>query len=132
MPELPIEIKPGDIIKRPLDVAIKAIGGKEESGFSLKNIKGYIQQIKEIKDMAESLGLDLSSLGLKMPGQKKGGGDAPAPAGPPAIGGAQQLRNFLKLLQVRYGDITVNELLEKLKTEFGDWKISNFTKGGLV
>jgi hypothetical protein len=133
MPELPIEIKPSDIIKRPLDVAIKAAtGAKQEGGFSLKNIKGYIDQIKEIKELAEGFGLDLSSFGLKMPGQKKGGGDALVPTGPPAIGGGQQVRNFLKLLQARYGDITVTELLEKLKTEFGDWKISNFTKGGLV
>jgi hypothetical protein len=55
----------------------------------------------------------------------------PMPDSPSSTGG-QQVRNFLKLLQVRYGDITVSELLEKLKAEFGDWKISNFTKGGLV
>jgi hypothetical protein len=129
MPE-PIEITPADIIRRPLNVATQgATKAAGEGGFSLKNIKGYIQQFKEIKDLAEDLGIDLSSFGLKLPGQKK---EAVADARDPALTGGQQIRNFLKLLQARYGDITVNELLEKLRAEFGDWKISNFTKGGLV
>jgi hypothetical protein len=131
MPD-PIEIRPEDIIRRPANLVPNAVGkaAGEGGGFSIKNLKGYIQQFKEIKDLAESLGVDLSSLGLKMPGQKKEA--APADARVPALTGVQQIRNFLKLLQAKYGDITVNELLEKLKAEFGDWKISNFTKGGIV
>ena len=126
----PIEIRPGDIIPRPTSIVplAKSAAG-EGGGFSLKNIKSMLEQVKEFKDLAESLGLDLSGLGLKLGGKKKDGSpmpDTPAPAG------GQQVRNFLKLLQVRYGDITVNELLEKLRAEFGDWKISNFTKGGLI
>ena len=131
MPE-PIEIRPEDILRRPLNLVTQAAGkAAGEGGFSIKNIKGYIQQFKEIKELAESLGLDLSSFGLKIPGQKKDSSGMPEDRAP-ALTGAAQFRNFLKLLEAKYGDITVTELLEKLKAEFGDWKISSFTKGGLV
>ncbi len=128
MPE-PIEIRPSDIIKRPDFLTAKA--GAEAGGFSVKNIKGYIQPIKEIKDLMDDLGIDLGGLGLNLGGGKKAA-TPPGPDRPPAMTGAQQFRNFLKLLEMKYGDITVNELLDKLRAEFGDWKISNFTKGGIV
>jgi transposase len=136
MSEKPIEITAKDILRRPVDALANVKG--EGTGFSLKNIKGYIQQAKEIKEALESMGIDLKSLGIKLPGLKKdaggqGGGDAGA-------GGqtltkmsatpAQQILNVLKLLQGIYGDVTLNELIARLKAEFGDRKISEFIKGG--
>lgn len=127
----PIEIRPGDIIPRPLTITGAAKPAADAGGgFSLKNIKGYIDQIKEAKELLDSLGIDLGGLGVNL-GVKKKENDSSMPDHPAPTGG-QQIRNFLKLLQARYGDITVNELLKKLVDEFGDWKISNFTKGGLV
>jgi hypothetical protein len=132
----PIEITAKDIVRRPGGLIPEVKG--EGTGFSLKNIKGYIQQAKEIKEALESMGIDLKSLGIKLPGQKKesggeGGGDAGA--GGQALTKmtatpAQQILNVLKLLQGIYGDVTLNELLTRLKTEFGDRKISEFIKGG--
>jgi len=124
MPE-PIEIRPEDIIKRPLTAGATS----QAEGFSLKNIKGSIQQLKEMKEMLESLGLDLSGLGAKLGGKQA----APMPANQaPAATSQNQLLNFIKLLQARYGDVTVNELLEKLRADFGDWNISKFTKGMML
>ncbi len=130
MPE-PIEIRPGDIIKRPLTIPSAAQGAptQDGGGFSMKNIKGYIDQIKEIKDTLEGMGIDLGNFGLKMPGQKKQA--APMPD-TPANTTATQIKNFLKFLQAVYGDITIDELLGKLKTDFGSKKISEFIKGGMV
>lgn len=128
MPE-PIEIRPGDIIKRPLTLPGATGTPAQGGGFNLKSIKGYIDQIKELKEAAESMGLDLGNLGLKFPGQKKP--TAPMPD-VPATTTATQIKNFLKFLQAIYGDITVSELLVKLKADYGEWKISNFTKGGLI
>ncbi len=79
MPE-PIEIRPSDIIKRPDFLTAKA--GAEAGGFSVKNIKGYIQQIKEIKDLMDDLGIDLGGLGLNLGGGKK----AATPPGQPPPG----------------------------------------------
>jgi hypothetical protein len=126
MPE-PIEIRPGDIIKRPLTLPTgsPAPGG----GFNMKSIKGYLEQIKEMKKTLEDMGIDLGDLGLKLGGSKKQA--APMPE-VPATTTATQIKNFLKFLQAMYGDITVNELLIRLKTDYGEWKISSFTKGGLV
>lgn len=131
MAESPIEIRPSDIIKRPVTLTgAPGAPAQGAGGFDLKNIKGYLNQIKDVKDALESMGIDLGSLGLKFPGQKKPAGQMPD--GSTGTTTATQIKNFLKFLQAMYGDITVNELLIRLKTDYGEWKISSFTKGGLV
>ena len=128
MPE-PIEIKPTDIIKRPLELITEAgsAGGAKEPNI-FEQIKAGINQFKEIKKITDELGFDLGSLIPGMAGKKQNSGparaDAPAPRGPT---GAEQARNFVKLLKVYYGDITVNEALDKLRQDFGPRKLSEFT-----
>lgn len=147
MPE-PIEIRPEDIIKRPSEVikesAVDTAKGK--GGNFLSQLVEGIKQAKEIKKELEAMGIDFDS--IFSPGSKKGIGLNPPPPGsstgqPPADARdqnrpnpanqavptpAQQAKSLLRILQVRYGDISVNELIEKLKSQFGDKKISDFLK----
>jgi len=132
MPE-PIEIKATDIIKRPLGGPGLPPGAESGGGFSIKTIKGYIDQIKEIKKIADDLGIDLGGMIPNIGGKLNLGGKkgAEALALPQARSGVQQVQSFLKMLQLKYGDITMNELLDNLKRDYGKLKISTFLGGGL-
>jgi len=146
MPE-PIEITAKDIIKRPLNALTDAAGPKK--GNFISQIKSGMEQVKEIKKILDDLGINVGDLiggtkqtpviGMNTPPRNmntplpEGIAPAPAPAAPAAptpqpLTVAQQAKNFLALLRLRYGDISVNELLEKLKAEFGEKKLSDFIK----
>ena len=123
----PLQIKPQDIIKRP-DLLEKAAQASPQDW--LKQVKGMINQAKEIKGILDEMGIDIGGLGnlgnlggiLSGKGQGIGGGPQPA------AGGITKAHagNFVRLLMARYGDIPMSELAEKLKEEFGPVKISSF------
>ncbi len=134
----PIEIRAEDIIKRPADLALKAgsnAASAKEPGI-LEQVKGYMNQYKEWKKMADELGLGdqlngiLGNLGLNLPGgQRKK--EATSGGGERSANTARQVQSFIKLLKLHYGDITVNQALEKLRADFGNVPLSEFIKDGL-
>jgi hypothetical protein len=141
MPE-PIEITAKDIIRRPADLITGAAAPKK--GNIISQFKNGLEQVKEIKKLLDDLGINMGDLlgggtqpgtGMNIPPRISNGqappadARAPAPAPPPpAMSGLQQAKNFCRLLQLKYGDIPINEMLEKMKVEFGDRKISDFLK----
>ncbi len=138
MPE-PIEITAKDIIKRPLSTAITGVkaGESAKKGNFIQQIKEGLDQFKEIKKTLDEIGIDVGDFLPGLGGKKAPAGGLPAPvpmdARAPVAAqptGAQQIKNFLKLLQYRYGDITVNEALEHLKQDFGQVKLSEISKLG--
>jgi len=86
----------------------------------MDQVKQTFQQIKELRKMADELG-------LKIPGMP-GSGPADPEDSPGGGTNAQtaQLRMAVQLLRVKYGDITVKQLIEKLLTEYGDRRLSSF------
>lgn len=118
----PIEIKEKDLIERPLG-GVKLPGTKPSN--ILGEIKAGVKQAKEIIDMAKEMGLHLKLPGgLLTQGGEEPQADAPGVANP--LGNA---KIFLHLLIAKYGDITVNQLIEKLRAEIGDKKLSSITGG---
>jgi len=123
----PIEIRPEDIIKRPAP-GLPATGQEKGFSFDVKSIKKYIGQAREFIDLAKELGMgdQLAGLGIKIPGMSD---KEPVAENPQRDNqGINQAKAFIQLLIVKYGDITVNELLEKLKDDFGNKKISQIGK----
>lgn len=127
----PIELTKADLLERPAGSEPESVG-LERKGTNPMQFLGQIQdalkQVKAIMDMARSLGLNVNIPGLgglnKEKGEGKNSGGLSAPPDPEA-----QFDMFLQLLVMKYGDITVNELVEKLKAEFGERKISKLRKG---
>lgn len=122
----PVVINEKDLLERPPGgVNPKKPGGGLASW--LGDIKANAKQIKEIIDTAKSMGLN-----FKLPGKL---GDLLQGSGETAQGQQEgsspilQAQIFLRLLITKYGDITVNELIEKLRAEVGDKKLSNITGG---
>lgn len=118
----PVEITEKDLLDRPL-------GGKpgvaltKAPGNILAEIKAGAKQVKEIIDIAKSLGLNLKlPPGLTgMLGQKGEGSAEPTSDAP----GVAQFQAFRQLLIIKYGDITVNDLIDKLRAEMGNRKLSD-------
>ena len=119
MENRPFEITEKDLIDRPASLGTGA-GVKPGAGTTpqsiMKSVQEGMKQFKEIKEMAESLGLKFNLPGVK--GEK----ESPAESSGPTM--AQQVQAFLQLLQYRYGDITVNEALKRLKDDLGDKRLS--------
>jgi hypothetical protein len=124
----PIELTEKDLIDRPAVTGPETAGLGPDKGANPLQFMGQIQdalkQVKAIMDTARSLGLNVNIPGLgglnKQKGENEPGvGVSTAPPGPQA-----QFDMFLQLLVMKYGDITVDELVEKLKAEFGARKIS--------
>lgn len=120
----PIEIRPADIIKRPLEVATKTAPG----GFNIASIKGYAKDIKELIELAKEMGLDAKLPGL---GNILSLGKKPEAAPPPPPAGRQILA-FIKILQVKYGDVTIVEALDRLRADYGGWRLSDIIGGKLI
>lgn len=143
MGDTPIEITIKDIVKRPAELA--AAGGAVKKGNIISQFKQGLEQFKEIKDLMKDLGIDLGDLlggqpknalsGLNAPPRIDGApppADTRAPAPPPPSPGmtpAQQFKAFCVMLQLKYGDITISEMLDAIKAEYGNKKISDFIKG---
>lgn len=120
-----IEITAKDIIARPNGIP----GHLPAAKSVIEQVKEYAKTLKEIKGIFSELGIDVGSiLGGPFGNQllpKKTAGDMEQRQLPPQLTPAAQLRLFIKLLQMKYGDITVDELIVKLKNDFGDQKLSN-------
>lgn len=127
----PIELTKKDIIPRPKDLPVKTglvtaaptVPGSIKP--VVKEIKESLGDIKEIKDMLAELGIKIPGLTGQAPADA--GGDRAAPA-PPQPSAADQLLMLVQMLRVKYGNITVNELIRALVQEYGDRKLS--TIGG--
>lgn len=130
MPES-IVITEKDLIDRPAGIA--GIGeAAKKAGSSplsyLKDIQSFLKQAKEIMDMAKGMGLNIP--GMNLPGMKtteSGEVKTTLTANPQPTPG-QQMGFIMQLLAMRYGDITVDELLVKLREEFGAKKLSQLGK----
>lgn len=121
-----IEIRLEDIIKRPDGSNINTGGGPADAGgFSLKNIKKQLQEVKGIFDTLQDMGFDLSKFDLNIPGLKKETQDqGQSMEKSSGLATGQQVMNFVKLLRQIYGDITINEAVDRLKNDFGGLKLS--------
>lgn len=123
----PIEITEKDLIDRPLNEAKK---GEAKQGFNptnfMKQLKGGIEQVKELMDMAQSMGLNINLPGFKNQPKERPTDETKMLPGPENI--VQQFNSFLALLQMKYGDVSLNELLRKLKEDLGDKKISELKR----
>jgi len=129
----PIEIRPEDIIKRPENLPVKtgSPGTTTPPGKNpLANMKEYMKEAKEMVQMAQEMGLGdmLGNLGLNLPGKdqapqgNKDQGQKPANQ-------VNQYQLFVRLLIQQYGNITVDELLVKLKEDYGNKNLDQFIKG---
>lgn len=121
----PVEITEKDLIDRPLGIAGIGETGKK-AGVNplqyLKEIQASIKQAKEIFDTLRGMGLNINLPGLKTPESAEAVTRVTNIEVQPSPG--QQVGLFLNLLAMRYGDITIDELMIKLKEEFGAKKIS--------
>ena len=88
----------------------------------LAQAKQYMEFIKEAKAMAESLGIKLP--GLKLPGQAETSVHEER-----AVQSVNKVQAFVAMIQVKYGDLTVAELVDRLKAEFGDVRLSEISRG---
>lgn len=122
MPE-PIEIKASDIIKRPtelINAAGKITGGKNP----IAQIREYVKQAQEIKKMLEEIGIPLNNLIPGLGGLGKTENKAPVNDDMRPPPPAAQFRMFMMMLIAKYGDITFNELIERMREEYGNRKLS--------
>jgi len=126
----PIEIRPGDIIPRPVNAESLTGAAREKSPNFLQQIKDGLNQAKEIKKTLEDMGFKVGggqqAQGAVLPPNAQIRGGEPPPN--TALSPAEQVLNFVRLLQLRYGDMSVKELIAKLVEDYGDKKLSEFTK----
>ncbi len=118
----PIEIRPDDVIRRPPGgvkppVSVSPLPPDKEPGF-FDQVKDTFQNIKELKKMADEFG-------LKIPGVP-GGRDMESGDERAVPSQKDQIRMAVQLLRVKYGDVTVKQLIEKLLAEYGDRRLSSF------
>lgn len=118
----PIEIKPEDLIRRPGNLPITTSGASKAA-----NLKDQMKQWLDIaKQVDEFTGGKLKTkVGNLLGGQDKQEvrNEIQATQGNPAQG----LLMILRSLQMAYGDLTVNELLDRLKKDYGEYRISQIT-----
>ena len=127
----PIEISEADIIRRPPDwkpggTPPGAGQGAMNPGKFLNQLKDAMKQMREISGLAKELGLDLGN--LKGLGKLKDLGGKVKELQSGQGNQVSQVLLFKQFLMARYGDITVNELIEKLKEDLGDKKLSQVGK----
>lgn len=126
---MPIELNIGDMAERPENVVLPGVGKKEPS--LIEQAKGIVNTINELKKLGDDMGIDVPGLlrgALAKTGQGFGQNQPPAPQpmqqGPSAV---QLLMMMVKGWQASYGDITIMELLDKLREDYGHVKLSQFT-----
>ncbi|HEY82224.1 MAG TPA: hypothetical protein G4O01_02925 [Dehalococcoidia bacterium] len=120
----PVEIRPEDIRPRPPDMPVGTGPTPAEGGFSVADLRRQLQEFKELIALAQEMGLgeQLAALGIRLPGGRSAQGSQVV--APPA---QNQVLNFIRLLKQLYGDITVNEALERLKADLGNKRLSELT-----
>lgn len=123
----PIEITEKDLISRPVTGSEPAKDGGMNPLTMLKTFKQSMGELKEIIETARGMGLNINLPGLGGLGAERHEQKDDARALPPP-NPAQQFNAFLALVQMQFGDITMNELIDKLKAEFGDKKISQLRR----
>lgn len=117
MSQNPIEINQKDLVERPATWKPGSPPAKPGGGIlgGLKQAKEALNQFKELRDMLKEMGIN-----IPVQGEAK---NEPAPgASQLAMKGATgiaQFQMFIQLLIANYGDVTVSELLEKLRAEHG-------------
>lgn len=125
-----VELNRSDLIPRPdnLPEVTEAVT-EAPGGFSLRSIIDRIREFQELVGILRQIsGGKLDEL-LPQLRSIASEGEGAAPAAPGQ--GVQQVVAFVQLLQAQYGDITINELIDRLKADIGDKRLSQFTKGGL-
>lgn len=124
----PIEIKASDLIPRPTDMLE---GGKTAAGgFNLNSIKDILKTAKEIKALATEFGIDLDKIKPQLLGKKESEPDINTGQNPPqATSSDQQIQTVIKALIIHYGDLPIDELIDRLKADYGSKKLSAFLKG---
>lgn len=135
MTQEPIELKPEDIIRRPpnVEVGSKVLAPAKEKG-PLEEFRGLIKDVREFRDLLDEMGVKIPG----MPDKEESAKEEPAPtaaqaakaakeaaSSPPRPSEAQQLQVLLTMLQVKYGDITINQLIANLIEEYGKRKLSS-------
>jgi len=127
MSQKPIEINEGDLIERPLDWKPGTPPPKRSDNWlqRIREIREFLEMIPELRKIAQDLGLNL-------PGQTRSKPELEIEVGPPdrlqISGSASQVQLIIRVLMAQYGDITINELLEKLRLDMGERKLSSFSK----
>lgn len=122
-----VEISRSDLIPRPENVP-KLPPGDEGGGFDLK---GIIDQVKKAGELIEELrklsGGKLDEIFPRLANIKGKGGTTSLETKDRLNTPQAQFALFIRLLQEQYGDITINQLLEKLKSDMGNKRLSEFT-----
>lgn len=130
-----IEITSADLIKRPLETP-----GTPPGGFNLGDItaKGreIFNQVKQVQDLINQFRqmsggkLDemfpflakMGTMGTELKGKRTS-------SEPPQLNEAIQFLMVIRVLEMKYGDVTLNELLDHLKAEYGNKRLSQITRG---
>lgn len=118
----PIEIRPEDIIKRPL-TGTELAKAADKGGGAIGDIKKYLEEAQNIVKMLKDPAISelLGSLGISLPG-----GPAKKEEGPQIAvqGTGAQFQAIIQLLILKYGNISIAELVDKLKADYGNKKLS--------
>ena len=127
-----LEINEKDLIERPPDWNPGTAPPK--SGGFMGGIKDAINQFKEIQSILNDPAVKeiLGSLRKGGPGNELRESTAGAQAAGAQMvmaGTAPQFKLFMQVLMAQYGDITIAELLDRLRADFGTRKLSSFGKG---
>jgi hypothetical protein len=118
----PIEIRPEDIIRRPA-AGTELAKAAEKSGGAFGDIKKYLKEAEDIVKMIKDPAISdlLQSLGISLPGGQPKKEDGPQIA---IQGQGAQFQAIIQLLILKYGNISIAELVDKLKADYGNKKLS--------
>ena len=124
MSENPLEFNEKDLVERPPDW--KPGTPPAKGGGFLEGIR----QVKEVLSMLNDPAIKdlLKTLNIRGLGGQAKGESAPPGAQLALSGPAPQVQMLMKLLMAQYGDITVAELLDRLRADLGERRLSSFGK----
>lgn len=127
-----------NIAKAGAEMGLIAAPGTDKIMAYIKAAQGIVGEVKGILEILLPLtgnklsGLQngvskMQSIVSKAQSQAESRGDLPAEPGANVY---KNIQTFLALCTMRYGDISLEELLQKLRGDYGSKKISDFLKGG--
>jgi hypothetical protein len=97
---------------------------------AIKQVQGVIEELRQVS--GGKLDDIFPILKTLAPGNRPPGVEIRAPGadarGPQPNQGEQALM-LLRMIQLRYGDMTLNELFDRLKTEYGNKRLSQLIGG---